>query len=179
MNLLTSDNTIALWEGVVKEAEDACEITLEQQIETYLVSLLNRYIDKPELVKKIFATSLLEALQLNEAGRKEQLKHVGDQCLLYAGLFPHSAARRLVKLSYFVDLGRSSYAGISSATNDLYGSLALQFVMLMDVLQSIRHSDLMPLEAYEQWRMLGSQRALKSLQQYSHAKIEVLPRSHK
>lgn len=77
--------------------------------------------------------------------------------------------KKLVKISYFVDLGRSAYTSISYDTNNLFKLLAFQFVGLMDVLQSIRpHPDLLPLEAYEQWQEVGSQRALKILREYTN-----------
>lgn len=168
MNLLTNSSSLALWQDVIKHAENSCCVELNEELEIYLVSLLDRYINKPEVAKQIFATAFLEALHLQEQQRKVSLQHIGDQCLLYAGLFPRLAEKRHVKINYFVDLGRSAYAAVSHTTNDLYGSLALQFVVLMDVLQSIRpYNDLLPLEAYEQWEELGSQRAFKILQIYS------------
>ena len=109
----------------------------------------------------------MEAQKLPANQRTVSLQHVGDQCLLYAGLFPKIAQRRHVKISYFVDIGRSAYISISHKANDLFESLALQFVVLMDVLQSIQQPDLMPLEAYDQWNTVGSKRALRILQEYS------------
>lgn len=170
MGLLTSTTSLALWQDVIKHAENRCSVTLEQELEAYLVSLLIRYTNKPEVLKQIVATAFMEALQQRENQRNMSLQYVGDQCLLFAGLFPRIAEKRHVKLSYFIDLGRSSYAAISSKADDLYGSLAIQFVVLMDVLQSIRqYPDLLPLEAYDQWIEVGSQRALKILGEYTSA----------
>jgi hypothetical protein len=168
MNMVTETSPIILWQEVVKQAELRCSITLENEVEFYLISLLMRYTNQPELAKQVFASKFLHALRQSQHERHVSLQHVGDQCLIYAGLFPHAAERKLVKISYFVDLGRAAYANISHKINDIYWSLALQFVVLMDVLQSIRgYADLLPLEAYEQWNELGSQRAYAILQQYS------------
>lgn len=168
MTLLIHRNPVVLWQGVVKHAEDRCSILLKEELETYLISLLIRYTNKPELAQQVLATTYLDALHHRVNERCVSLQHVGDQCLLFAGLFPHSAEKKHVKISYFVDLGRSAYAAISRQADDLHGSLALQFVPLMDVLQSIRPtSDLMPLEAYEQWEEVGSQRALQVLREYT------------
>ncbi|HLB42139.1 MAG TPA: hypothetical protein VJN02_04685 [Gammaproteobacteria bacterium] len=170
MDLLISTTSLVLWQDVVKHAENRCSITLRHELETYLISLLIRYTNQPEATRQIAATAFLNALQLSECERQVSLQRVGDQCLLFTGLFPRIAEKRHVKINYFVDLGRSAYAAISHTGNDLYASLALQFVVLMDVLQSIRpHSDLLPLEAYEQWNELGSQRALKMLKEYTRA----------
>jgi len=168
MNLLTSSDSLVLWRDTVRDAEKRCAIRLERELETYLVSLLLRYMNQPEIAKQVFARAILEAQQMLERERNTALQEVGDQCLLFAGLFPRAAERRHVKISYFVDIGKTAYATISQQANDLYGSLAMQFVLLMDVLQSIRpYHDLLPLEAYEQWNELGSRRALNILQMYT------------
>lgn len=168
MNLLTNKSSLILWHEVVRGAEIRCSVALHDELRAYLISLLIRYSNKPEVVKQIFATAFLKAMQSREIERHASLQHVGDQCLIFAGLFPHVAEKRNVKISYFVDLGRSAYSGISRKTNDLFSSLAIQFVVLMDVLQSIRPTpDLLPLEAYDQWNEVGSQRALQLLREYT------------
>jgi hypothetical protein len=168
MQVMTNSNSILLWQDVIKEAEAECEIKLQTEIEAYLVWLLYRYTTRPDVIRKVFAIRFLQALQLQEQQRFISLQEVGDECLLYTGLFPHARERRAPKMHYFVSMGRAAYLGISRKTNDLYGVLAVQFVPLMDVLQSIRPMpDLLPLEAYDQWKELGSQRALKILKLYT------------
>lgn len=168
MTLLINETSLMLWHEVIKTAEDRCSIVLNDDLETYLISLLMRYSNKPEVAQQIFANDYLEAMQRRDRLRSVSLKNVGDQCLLYAGLFPGQAEKRHVKITYFVDLGRTAYAAISKTANDLYWILAMEFVALMDVLQSIRETPvLLPLEAYDQWDKLGSKRALQNLQYYS------------
>ncbi len=166
MNLLTSEDTNLLWQRVLQDAQAACSVKLEAELEAYLVSLLIRYTNQPNMTKQVFATTFLKALQHQENQRNYSLQQVGDQCLLYAGLFPGAAKRRLVKINYFVDLGRSAYAAISGHAGELYGELAIEFVLLMDILQSIRQESLTPWEAHEQWKLVGSQRALQALNSY-------------
>jgi len=168
MPLVTRETSIALWQDVIHHAEGRCDIKLTEELEVYLISLLARYMDRPDIAQQVFATAFLESMHQQERQRTISLQHVGDQCLLYAGLFPQAAERRQVKLSYFVDLGRSAYATISHTANDLFWLLAYQFVSVMDVLQSIKkETDLLPLDAYTQWDELGSKRAWQVLQQYS------------
>lgn len=163
MSLITSSDSITLWQNVVRDAEINCSIKLNRELEAYLVSLLSRYTNQPEMTKSVFATALLDALQNDTNKRATQLRDVGDRCLLFTGLFPRIAQKRRVKLRYFVDVGRTAYHAISTRS-DLFGILAIQFVSLMDVLQSIRQPpDMLPLEAYEQWQELGSQRAYQLL----------------
>lgn len=174
MKVLTNTTSVVLWQEVIKGAEDRCSVVLKDELEAYLVSLMIRFTNKPEVVKQIMATAFLNALHNGQKERYISLQNVGDQCLIFAGLFPKAAEKKLVKINYFVDVGRSAYSRISFATNDLFGSLALQFVVLMDVLQSIRSShDLSPFEAYEQWSLVGSQRALKMVQDYGS--LGILP----
>lgn len=169
MALLFSETSLILWHEVVKSAENRCSIMLNDNVEAYLISLLMRYSNKPEVAQLVFAKEYLEALQRRDKLRNLSLQNVGDQCLLYAGLFPGQAEKKNVKISYFVDIGRTAYAAIAKTADDLYWLLAMQFVALMDVLQSIREkSVLLPLEAYEQWNELGSKRALQILREYTN-----------
>lgn len=174
MGLLTGKTELIIWRDVIRHAEKRCSIVLDEELETYLISLLIRYTNKPEVTKQIIATAFLDALNVHSlqqiAERNVSLQHVGDQCLLFAGLFPRIAEKKQVKLSYFVDIGRSAYAEVSTTAHDLFWSLAYQFVMLTDILQSIRpYSDLLPMEAYEQWNDIGSQRALRLLREYTES----------
>jgi hypothetical protein len=172
MKVLTHSTPVALWQEVVHEAEAACETTLEHELEAYLVFLLSRYINKPEIAKQAMAMELMQSLQLSPKTRDLALQGVGDTCLLFSGLFPGMAEKRLVKISYFVSIGQGAYHAISKKSNDLYDLLAQQFVSIMDILQSIRiqnSPDLKPIEAYDLWNDAGSKRALKVLNQYSKA----------
>ena len=169
MGLLTSTSSLALWQQVVKTAEEQCAISLKQELESYLVTLLIRYSNKPEVAQRILATAYLEAMQLKHHARDVSLQYVADECLLYAGLFPRLAEKRQVTPTYFIDLGRSAYAAISHHTNDLFAHLANQFILLMDILRSIRSPiDLHPWETYMQWSELGSPHAANTLEKYTN-----------
>src|SRR3990167_5880445 len=173
MSILTHSTSTALWHSIVHDAEKSCAIALKEDIESYLVFLLMRYTTKPEFIKHVIALDFLENIQHTQKQHGLVLQEVGDTCLLFTGLYPKIAEKRLVKLSYFVNLGQAAYVRISKKSNDLYYSLGKQFVCLMDVLQSIRqyskeYPDLLPLQAYEQWNDTGSQRAFSILQQYTH-----------
>jgi hypothetical protein len=168
MPLLVNETSLNLWHEVVLAAENRCSIVLSGDLESYLISLLMRYSNKPEVAQQLFAKAYLQALEKQHCQRKVLLQDVGDQCLLYAGLFPAQAEKRNVKITYFVNLGRSAYATVSNTAYDLYWGLASQFVALMDVLQCIREPQtLLPLQAYEQWNELGSQHALRILKNYT------------
>ena len=174
MKLLLNSTPIALWHEIIHEAQAMCDIRLIEELEAYLVFLMVRYTNKPEVVKQIIAYEFLQGINKSSAKQQDALQAVGDQCLIFAGLFPHMANKRLVRISYFVDLGQSAYANISRTNSDIYGLLSRQFVPLMDILQSIRqyskeNTDLLPLEAYELWNDTGSRRALSALKKYTHS----------
>lgn len=171
MKILVNSTSVSLWHEIIHEAETSCATVLNEELEAYLVFMLMRYLDKPEIVKDVMAEEFMEGLHLTAQSRELALRGVGDKCLLFSGLFPSMAEARLVKISYFVNLGQSAYGTLSKTHHDLYGSLATQFVKLMDILQSIRHhnSDLLPFQAYDLWNETGSQRALTILKQYTQA----------
>jgi hypothetical protein len=175
MKLLMNSTSLALWHDIIQDAEDSCSLILKEEIEAYIAFLLMRYTEKPEIVKQIMASEFLYSQGLwRPAERENKLQEVGDKCLIFSGLFPQLAAKRLVKISYFVKLGQSAYSTISKTDSDLYSLLAKQFVPIMDVIQSLRQDKesfpgLLPLEAYELWNETGSQRALSVLKKYSSA----------
>jgi hypothetical protein len=174
MKLLINPNPNGLWRDIIHEAEAACRFNLEVQLESYLVDLLVRYTNQPEVLKRVMATQFMEGIKHSPKERNIALQNVGDTCLIYTGLFPGIAEKRLVKVSYFVSLGRSAYSTISQTSNDLYALLTKHFVAVMDLLQSVRiytkqNPDLLPLQAYDLWNEAGSQRALRTLKQYTAA----------
>lgn len=168
MALLHHSTPVQLWHELVTEAEKICDISLKEELESYLVFLLIRYTSSPEVVKQIISTEFLQGVQLSPSLRELALQNVGDKCLLVSGLFPTLAKKRFVKISYFVNLGQSSYATISKNQNDIYSLLSSQFVALMDILQSVKKNpDLLPIDAYELWNETGSKRAFALLKNYS------------
>lgn len=158
---------LILWREAIQAAETRCHVNLAAELESYLVSLLIRFTPHSDLARHVMAVEYLRAMQESQSVRRYALATVGDQCLVITGIFPDFANRRQVNTRYFVELGRSAYANIADTATDIYTMLAQQFVLLMDVLQAVneRHI-LLPLQAYELWQELGSQRALAILQGY-------------
>ncbi len=169
-SLVLQPTEVAQWHALVSEAQLASHRNLEEGLESYLVFLLMRFADRPELARRIMALEFLRAQQ--EPGQKtERLRDVGDQCLLFSGLFPQIAERRQVKVSYFVALGRSAYDQLASIvdrqSDQLYTRLTQAFVGIMDVLHAMRGLSgqpvLDPLAAAELWAETGSQSAYHAI----------------
>jgi hypothetical protein len=167
----------AQWHSLVTEAEAEVGIRLDEEVESYLVFLLMRFTSRPEIADSILALDYLHSLQGTKQVQKENMREVGDKCLLFAGLFPKRAEKRLVKISYYVDLGRSAYhhvAGHSmTALSALFAHLAQEFVAVMDTLQAIQQINpdnrlqLSPIEAAELLQDTGSRQAKRAMGDYS------------
>jgi hypothetical protein len=143
--IVTEPTATAQWQLLVSEAAADCDCTLDQELESYLVFLLMRFSSRPEMAQSVLALEFLQAIRSQGGLRKEQLRDVGDQCLLYSGLYPKRASRRLVNIRYYVDLGRASYEQIASSIQQgythVYERLSEYFVLLMDILQAMRELD--------------------------------------
>lgn len=176
--IVTEPTATAQWHDLVHEAEELAHLNLGETLESYLVFTLMRFTQRPQLLHNIMALEFLNSLNKQGQRRHDNLRDVGDQCLLFAGLFPLNARRRLVRIGYFVKLGRSAYQQLHDdqqhATFKLYGQLASDFIAMMDVLLAIRrinpgNQQLAPLEAFELWEETGSQQARASLAQRTRA----------
>jgi len=174
-NLVIQPTVTAQWHDLINEAQAAAHCQLNVTLESYLVFLLERFTRRPEIMSTILSMDYLEATTQAKQNH-DQLRDIGDRCLLFSGLFPQIAERRLVKISYFVSLGRSAYHQLAAnidnrkeQINDLYTCLTHGFVQLMDILQAIRglddsHNDrLKPLQAFELWQETGSQQAYQAI----------------
>lgn len=156
------------WQELVKDAEAMNGVQLNEELESYLVFMLMRYTQQPQLGAKVMALEYLDGANSTGNLRQEKLRDVGDQCLLFSGLFPRLAERRRVKLSYYVNLGRSAYHTVSESAQTamarMFGQLAESFVEMMDILQAMRcvsqpANDLDVLAAFELWQNTNSERA--------------------
>ena len=140
--LILQPTTLAQWYTLVNDAECSCSLQLDQEVESYLVYLLMRFSDKPEMAKSILAIEFLESLHLTGSYQSNVLREVGDKCLLYAGLFPERAERRRVKESYFIDLGQNAYYLLATLSESeiarLYNSICKAFLAMRNILLEMR-----------------------------------------
>lgn len=164
--LILGPTSQAQWLALVHEAQARCDRCLDETLESYLVFLLMRFSDKPYCTTRIIAEDYLNSHACSGELRIDRLREVGDHCLLYSGMFPQLAERRLVRISYFVNLGRSSYQQLSGLLDRswslVYGNLSQAFVILMDILHAMRElggeTALTPFQAMDLWQDTGSRR---------------------
>lgn len=167
----------AQWRLLLSRAEALTGHVLDQDSGDYLVQLLIRVATHPELLSGLLS---LDRLTPQPAGRSrlEYLQGIGDQCLLFAGLFPDQVAERMVRLSYFASLGRTAYqqahelaAGDASSP---YARLASDFLTVVELLHAMHElgedgAELTPLHAFELWDDTGSDRALRYIRSLTSA----------
>lgn len=174
--IVTNPTSITQWQTLVTDASQLCEIALTEELESYLVFLLMRFINVPQMAKKVMGVEFLTSINRTGSLRSLALRDVGDQCLLYSGLFPGRARKRAVRVSYYVGLGKSAYQSLAQCSRDsestLFSLLSDKFVNLMDILQATREINqqqtiLDPLMAEEIWHDTGSEHALHILQQFT------------
>jgi hypothetical protein len=170
-SLVLQPTDTAQWHALVADAQRACQHHLDEHLESYLVFMLMRFTERADLLARAMALEFLEAQVDRGLQQPDRLRDVGDKCLLCSGFFPQIAEKRLVRVSYFVSLGRSAYqqlaALIDRNSNSLYAQLAEAFVPVMDVLQAMRgmagQPVLGPLAAAELWADTGSRAAFQAL----------------
>ena len=171
-NIVLQPTSTAQWHALVQEAESRARHTLNEDVENYLVILLERFLSKPEIATRILALDYLKGLYA--AGRRQvsRLRDVGDICLLHAGLFPRRARKRRVSSRYYIDLGTSAYYQLHQNNHHhlgkLFAHLCHDFIPAMDVLLAMQTTDHQPvldaINAYELWEQTGSAQA----EQYLH-----------
>lgn len=176
-NLLLQPTPLSQWYCAVSEAHQAAPVELDLQSESYLVFLLHRFTDKPDVLQSVIALDFLKAAHQQGALREHKLREIGDKCLLLAGLFPQRASRRCLRISYFVDLGMTAFDALSDSefntldNHTTFHDLANTFVPMMDVLHTLRsfsrdESVLTAEEASDLWQQTGSLYAFNVLKQY-------------
>jgi hypothetical protein len=152
-SLVLHPTSVSQWHALVSEGELACALELGEDLESYLVFLLMRYINKPEIATTVLAIEFFESMKHLGALRWENLQIIGDKCLLFGGLFPERALRKRVGKHYFVDLGQTAYyelANVHTAQRGkLYSLLCEHFVPMQNVLHAMSKQRLPELKNFQ------------------------------
>ncbi len=165
--LVVQPTSTAHWHQLVGDAQKSCAVSLDEDMESYLVFLLMRFVACPELAASVLSLAYLEGLATSGRLRVDRLRDVGDRCLLFSGLFPGRARRRRVRVGYFVAIGQGAYAElaqVAGAHGGLFARLRERFVAMMDVLAAMRGgAPVDALTAFETWQDTGSKAARAAL----------------
>lgn len=145
-------------------------------VQSYLVDLLQHYLDARNLNEKSDATlaeMYLTAASLEGAQKIALLKVLADRSLYISGFFGDSLKRKLVDLDYYVEIGGAAYAGLATYSREdttaaIYRVFAKRFHEFVDVLTYISEasgvqSDESVLRLYERFVRTGSELAKEKL----------------
>lgn len=141
-SLILHPTDTSQWYALVNEAQASTGLVLNENTESYLVFLLQRYTQSTQLLESVVALDFMEAMHVVGKRQVEFLRTLGDKSLLLCGLFPGIAVKRHVTLEYFSGMGRAAYLSVSELhekkSAELYYELSEQFLVLQEVLQATR-----------------------------------------
>ncbi|MDP3561970.1 MAG: hypothetical protein Q8R83_07320 [Legionellaceae bacterium] len=141
-SLILHPTDISQWYALVNEAQASTQLTLNENTESYLVFLLQRFSQRPQLLESVVAVDFLEAMHIVGKPQIERLRAVGDKSLLLCGLFPGVATRHHVTLDYYTGMGQAAYLTVSElqekSTSELYLQLSEHFIVMQKILQAMR-----------------------------------------
>jgi len=126
---------------IIKRAENMLAITVNENIEAYLVQLFAHYMDKPKVNTDPICIKLLESTSKPNRIRQHILKEVGDECLLIHSM--EWGRPRWPSNSYYHDMGQTAYvtrAYIDNPPDILYDDLAMDFDLVTKILRNCRQS---------------------------------------
>ncbi|MDP3558788.1 MAG: hypothetical protein Q8R79_00360 [Legionellaceae bacterium] len=147
-NLILHASDVGQWYTLVHEAQSLSNHCLPENTESYLVFLLMRSSHNPTWTEGVIGVEFLDALHsVGRALQVARLKEVGDKSLLFCGLFPVKAEKK-VSLRYFQEIGKTAYLAASrrdeESQSDLLSDLGQNFLILQDILQATRHVRALP-----------------------------------
>ena len=126
---------------VVLEGECRAGVTLSQEVESYLVHVIARYFDKPNVNKDPIAIKMLSAMNLPKSQKRQKLQEVAEECLLIDGLKLNH--RKWPSRKYFSDMGKIAleHRAYSDRPPELYyEKIANHFEEMSYILNNIRAS---------------------------------------
>lgn len=162
--------------SAVDEALKNRRVTSSPLAYEYLVKLLTHYITTENLfdetsesgrrTRSTLAELYLKAMNAEPANRIELLKKLGDTSLYISGFFGESLNRKIIDISYYVNMGETAFHSLSISVSEeaycsLYREFSKQFVQYMDVLSHISKQGLSCpnsnlLKLYENYQKTGS-----------------------
>ena len=132
-NPLISRTLTEFFRDLLREAMQARKVTSSEEIEYYLVQLLERFAHPQHgWDSRPLALEYLEALDSPLVPRCSKLRHVADTSLFMTGIFMENLERQIVPTSYYMALGRLAYRQLAEALPPTGASQGDVFVELSD-----------------------------------------------
>jgi hypothetical protein len=131
------------WYSLIMEAQEAANISLTEDTESYLVFLLMRSSKTTAWLDSIVGFDLIHALEKKGRQQKQLLLDVGDKSLLISGFFPELVAKKQLDPMYLVHIGQIAYASVGAYPDEpaqkLYYMLSDQFTTLQSLLKTAKN----------------------------------------
>lgn len=159
------------WYILLSKAQVASEYYLQADVENYLVYVLTCMSSNTEFLPGSPSSSIYLKPKSKKENRLLNIRRVGEQSLVVAGLFPDHATRTGVPLIYLMDKGRDAFGQLSASMpgDFVYAYISKNYVRIIDVLHKLselcggNHSiDL--IQACELWQEAGSQHGWKVIE---------------
>jgi len=99
------DDVSHVWRTAIKEGESRAQVSLSPLLEEHLAMTLSSNIKNSQMWRPV-ALDMLEGVAANDS---LALVTLGGKCLIIAGFFPKLAARRNVRIGYYVAMGQRAY----------------------------------------------------------------------
>lgn len=145
MKILQFEPTkVAEWRRLLIEAQEKMGFRLDEALENYVVITLDAFTTNPDLASAIVAIDFLKNIQIESVQNLQNLRSVGDQCLILSGLFPERTKRKRVAPDYFIQIGKHAYYVLSTThvswklDRGLFFQLSEHFASLTELLQAMR-----------------------------------------
>ncbi|RYZ90212.1 MAG: hypothetical protein EOP06_08205 [Proteobacteria bacterium] len=173
------------FKNLVREGFSSRKMQTYPQVESYLVALLQHYLDARNLfdpehdesgrrIPSTLAEMYLVANTTEDPQEKIQLlKKLGDRSLYVSGFFGDSLSRKAVDIDYYVNMGGAAYATLASCvrqdtTSKIYSTMANRFIDYVDLLTYISNNSFVQtnesiLRLYDRYMTTGSELAREKL----------------
>lgn len=172
------------FQELVRKGLEHRRLETHPHVETYLVNLLQHYLDARNLFEsevdeqgqrrpQTLAEMYLIASQSENSVRVELLKKMGDKSLYISGFFGDSLERKIVDIDYYAEMGGAAYRDLASVTREdtvarVYTIFSRRFIEFVDVLTHVSQSALVQnnqsvLRLYDRYLRTGSELARERL----------------
>jgi len=183
----------------ISNAAENQNITIDQNVEFYLVTLLCDFIERNKLetmtgnidsINTPLAMMLKRALEAPPLERLKIYKYLGDSSLYISGFFQDYFNRKAFDISYYISLGASAYDSLGSLSKEyasdhkgkeVYSMLSNRFSELVEIVAEVSDSTTPDkptdiLATYSRWTETKSERLRKNLEKLG---INAIPVSRK
>ena len=170
---------------LLKEACEYRKFKILPASETYILNMLNYYIDSRNLYSPLindesmerppdtFAELYLTALNAEEPKNRTYMKILADKALYLSGFFGDSLQKKSVDIDYYMGIGASAYSNLAAWTKEettaaVYSTFSKKFIDYADLLsyisdKSALQSEQNILKLYERYVKTGSDLARDKL----------------